>query len=145
MKKRVLGLVLIGLMTAALSACGGQDQKAWEMYIGRWEIVSYEMSEGVFTEADPEWCISGEIVFLNKEDISVNISAERGSDAADANFINDKVQLDSDWKLLNSGDIEVYLDGQSAAVIKYKDDTMTLTTQNGTFTLRKISDDPSGN
>ena len=145
MKKKIVSIFLIGLILTTLSACGEPDPEPWEVFIGKWEVESYEMKDGVFTYEHPEWDIDGEIVFYDEEDINIELKATRDVNYEKGiEFFMDGILTPGNWKVLDDGDIEVTFAGHFITSLKFEDERIVLTTQNGKFILAKISDNPFG-
>ena len=138
MKKRIISILLIGLLLTCLSAC----TEKWEQYIGKWELESYETSEGIFTSGDSDWSVEGMIIFFNKGYIEIDVDATRNSGDKNIRYFNDYVSIAADWSVIESGDIEVTFDGHVVTAMHYENDRLILNTKDGTFTLKKISDNP---
>ena len=148
--KKIISLLLILLTLTSLSACGDDpkpgpdpERELWEELIGRWEIESYEMYEGIFTKDSAGWNIEGRILFIDRDNIDIDIKAEKpGASTSGTEFSSDSVRLQSDWRLLDTGIIEVTFEGNPAAMMKLENEKIRLTTQIGAFTLIKIADTP---
>ena len=144
LKKKIICVLLILFMLTAMSACGEPDPEPWEVFIGKWEVESYEMKDEVFTYEHPEWDIDGEIVFYDEEDISIELKATRDDDDEKGiDLFMDGIITTGNWEVLDNGDIEVTFAGHFITTLKFEDERISLTTQNGKFILAKISDNPN--
>ena len=150
MKKIVCCLILIGLALGSLSACSRPEQaeeekterktEPWEMFIGRWDAEGYEISEGIFTNDHQGWLIRGTIRFRDEADVEINICAVQNF-RTEAEISND-VQMTCFWEVNCSGRIIAAPGWSEEKIMEYKNDRLFMKTPEGTFILRKGSDDP---
>ena len=138
-------------MLTCLSACGSKSGESdtpgkaepFEKFIRKWEVESYETSDGVFTDGERDWAIEGMIFFYNKDHIDVSVDATLNSADKNIAYFNDYLSTATEWNVLeDSTSIEITYDGHVVTTLIHENEKIKLTTQKGTFTLVKISDNP---